>query len=76
MKQLGAVRFRRLWLAMLAVLMLFPTMGLNCSDQDVIDAFRLTAGPGLSSGIQSVLNAVVDGVFAAVAPQQDTEPSE
>jgi hypothetical protein len=34
--------------------------------------FRAVAGPGVESGVKSIVNGVLDGLFAVIAPDAST----
>jgi hypothetical protein len=45
--------------------------GGGCRSEAAMDEFRTVAADGLSAGLQTILSAVVDGVFAVVEPNPD-----
>ena len=49
------------------------TLGTGC-DSEMAKEFREVATPSLQSGVSSILNGVVDGLFAVVDP--DTSESD
>ncbi len=44
-------------------------------DSDVALEFRTVAGDGLQQGVTSIVNAVLDGIFAIVDPNTMTDGS-
>lgn len=59
-----------------AVMFLFVLVPLNagggCAGEAATDEFRNVASDGISSGLKTLLNAIIDGLFAVVEPNADT----
>lgn len=67
----GSRRNFRVLCATLALATLYPFLAGGC-DSD-FDEFRATITPGLRSGVNSILDGLVDGVFAVIEPNPDTD---
>jgi hypothetical protein len=62
--------------ALVVVAMLFllaPSMG--CDEEGAVDEFRRVSAEGLSSGLQSMFAAIMDGLFAIYVPEESSSSS-
>jgi len=59
-------------LVVVLALVLAPlSAGGGCDSEAATDEFRAVAADGVAAGLQSILSALVDGVFAVVEPNPD-----
>lgn len=61
----------RVLCATLALTTLCPFLAGGC-DSD-FDEFRTTVTPGLRTGVNAILDGLVDGVFAVIEPNADSD---
>ena len=67
-------RWARWTLVVVAMLFLLaPSMG--CDEQGAVDEFRKVSAQGLSSGLQSIFGAIMDGIFAVYVPEESSSSS-
>jgi hypothetical protein len=70
----GKDRWARRALVVIATLFLLaPAAG--CDEQGAVDEFRRVSADGLSSGLQSMFAAVMDGLFAIYTPEESSSSS-
>lgn len=63
-------RFHTPLVGLILAAVLAGAMGLECDD-DVVTTFRQTAADDIASGLKTILNAVIDGVAAAIEQAGD-----
>ena len=61
--------------AFLLALLLAPLAGADCDQEAAMEEFRAVAADSLASGVQTILNAIVDGLFAVVEPNESADSS-
>jgi len=60
---------------LLSVLLGTVAVGTTACDEEVSQEFRSAASEDLASGIKTILDAIVDGIFAVVQPDEASSGS-
>ena len=59
-----------------AALLVLLVPNLGCDEEAAINEFREASASSLSSGIQSILGGIVEGIFAVYTPEESSSSED